>query len=69
MSAVSVFAVRKMTWYMAPLFGSLELAASLETVHFRHHDIQQDEVGLHAAQHLECLLAVCGGTDSSSLYS
>ena len=42
---------------------SLEPAAGLEAVHLRHHDVQQDEVGLHAGQHLERLLAVCGDTD------
>jgi hypothetical protein len=38
----------------------LDLAAGLETIHLRHHDVQQHEVGTEARQEIDGLPAVGG---------
>ena len=48
----------------APLGIGSDLAAGFETVHFRHHDIEEDEVGLEAGEKFEGLPAVGGDTEA-----
>ena len=41
----------------------LERAADLDTVDLRHHDVEQDQIGLRLMGHRQSLFAVSGGDD------
>jgi hypothetical protein len=53
---------------VAPLRRSLDTRAGLETVHLRHHDVQQDQVRPHRGQHVERLSAVGGDADRVAFF-
>ncbi len=46
--------------YVFCIFICFQIFANFISVHLRHHDIEQDKVGLHFLNNSQCPDAVCG---------